>query len=117
MMRYARDRKEKANSAEVEAFVAGGGSIEGKYKLLLAQQMQRRESLVQMANATGMWRALITWLGGVPSVLLDFLKQLNEPDGPMEEYRLAYGPALYALTRLAAEMQICAKQIRQNKDA
>ncbi len=61
MMRYARDRKEKANSTEVEAFVAGGGSIEGKYKLLLTQQLQRRESLVQMANATGMWRALITW--------------------------------------------------------
>jgi hypothetical protein len=113
MMRYARDRKEKANTAEVDAFVASGGSIEGKYKLLLAQQMQRRESLVQMANATGMWRALITWIGGVPPALLDFMKQLNDPEGPMEEYRAAYGPALYQLTRIAVDMQICAKQIRE----
>jgi len=115
MLRYARDRKEKASVAEVDAYMSAGGSIDGKYKLLLAQQTQRRESFVQMASAEGVWRTLITWLGGVPSVLLDFIRQLNDPQGPMEEYRLAYGPYYYALTRFAIDMQIVCRLLVEKK--
>ncbi len=51
-------------------------------------------------------------------MLLDFLKQLNEPDGPMEEYRLAYAPTLYTLTRLAIDLQLVARhQFRDNKQS
>jgi hypothetical protein len=106
MVKYGRERSEKTMQAEVDDYMAKGGDIEGKYKLLLANQMKRRESLVAMANATGIWRSLISFLGGVPPVLLDFLKSINDPEGPMEEYRLAYGPTLYSITRLGIDLKI-----------
>lgn len=87
MIRYTKERKETAFKAEVDELVKKGGSIEDKYKLLWAQQMQRRESLVQLSNASGMWKALISYVAGCPPELLDFLKQFNDPQGPMEEFR------------------------------
>lgn len=89
MIRYTKERKETAFKAEVEELVKKGGSIEEKYKLLWAQQMQRRESLVQLSNASGVWKALISYVAGCPPELLDFLKQFNDPQGPMEEFRYA----------------------------
>lgn len=43
---------------------------------------------------------MVKVLAGVPQVLLDFIKKINDKDGPMIEQRLAYGPRLYELTKL-----------------
>lgn len=91
MIRYTKERKETAFKAEVDHLMSEGGSIEDKYKLLWAQQMQRRESLVQLSNASGVWKALISYIAGCPPELLDFLKQFNDPQGPMEEFRCVFG--------------------------
>jgi len=98
MLQYARSRKETAYAAEVDALVKRGCTIKEKYDLLWNQQMQRRESLVALGNATGIYKAIVTVIAGCPQVLLDFTKQFNAPDGPMEEYRIKYGPNLYSLT-------------------
>jgi hypothetical protein len=34
-----------------------------------------------------MWKSIISYLAGVPTALLDFLKQFNDPEGPMEVFR------------------------------
>jgi hypothetical protein len=53
---------------------------------------------VNIGNATGAYKAIIKYIGGVPQVLLDFIKTVNDNNGPMEELRATYGPKLYFLT-------------------
>ncbi|KAJ6742424.1 RETINAL-BINDING PROTEIN [Salix viminalis] len=60
--------------------------------------MDRRRQLAQLGLATGVYKTLVKYLVGVPQVLLDFIRQINDDDGPMEEQRQRYGPPLYSLT-------------------
>lgn len=98
LIKQQKDRTELNREKEVQALVGAGASIKEKYELLWKQQMDRRESLAQLGHATGMYKALVTYIGGVPQVLLDFIKEINAEGGPMEEQRIAYGPAIYSLT-------------------
>jgi len=116
MLQYARSRKEIAYAAEVDALVKRGGTIKEKYDLLWNQQMQRRESLVALGNATGIYKAIVTVIAGCPQVLLDFTKQFNAPNGPMEEYRIKYGPNLYSLTGFIYDVNTLMEMSVNSKD-
>ncbi|KAI6673362.1 hypothetical protein NL676_001268 [Syzygium grande] len=100
LIRQQRDRSERNKQAEVDALINSGGSIRDRYALLWKQQMDRRRQLAQLGSATGVYKTLVKYLVGVPQVLLDFIKQINDDDGPMEEQRQRYGPPLYSLTSL-----------------
>lgn len=45
-----------------------------RYELYLSQQWERREALVAMGNLSGVFKVLVKYVGGVPTVLLDFAK-------------------------------------------
>lgn len=102
LIRQQKDRTELNREKEVKALVDSGASVKEKYALLWRQQMDRRESLAQLGHATGMYKALVTYIGGVPQVLLDFIKEINAEGGPMEEQRIAYGPSIYSLTEFVS---------------
>ncbi|KAF9680149.1 hypothetical protein SADUNF_Sadunf06G0091100 [Salix dunnii] len=98
LIRKQKERSERNKQAEVDALVNSGGSIRDQYALLWRQQMDRRRQLAQLGLATGVYKTLVKYLVGVPQVLLDFIRQINDDDGPMEEQRQRYGPPLYSLT-------------------
>ncbi|XP_044498347.1 uncharacterized protein LOC123220296 isoform X1 [Mangifera indica] len=98
LIRQQKDRSERNKQAEVDALINSGGSIRDQYALLWKQQMDRRRQLAQLGSATGVYKTLVKYLVGVPQVLLDFVRQINDDDGPMEEQRQRYGPPLYSLT-------------------
>ncbi|KAK4268352.1 hypothetical protein QN277_025021 [Acacia crassicarpa] len=100
ILRQQRERSERNRQAEVDALVNAGGSIRDRYALLWSQQMDRRNQLAQLGSATGVYKTLVKYLVGVPQVLLDFIRQINDDDGPMEEQRHRYGPPLYSLTKM-----------------
>ncbi|XP_006599750.1 uncharacterized protein LOC114390637 isoform X2 [Glycine soja] len=94
LIRQQRERSERNKQAEVDTLVNSGGSIHDRYALLWKQQMDRRRQLAQLGSATGVYKTLVKYLVGVPQVLLDFTRQINDDDGPMEEQRHRYGPPL-----------------------
>ncbi|KAJ4704167.1 GOLD domain containing protein [Melia azedarach] len=100
LIRQQRERSERNKQAEVDALINSGGSIRDRYALLWRQQMERRRQLAQLGSATGVYKTLVKYLVGVPQVLLDFVRQINDDDGPMEEQRHRYGPPLYSLTAM-----------------
>ncbi|KAF0926358.1 hypothetical protein E2562_023076 [Oryza meyeriana var. granulata] len=106
LIRQQRERSERNKQAEVDALVNSGGSIHDRYALLWKQQMERRVQLAQLGAATGVYKTLVRYLVGVPQVLLDFIRQINDDNGPMEEQRERYGPALYTLTKLVLAIRL-----------
>lgn len=106
IIRQQRERSERNKQAEVEALVDSGGSIRDRYALLWKQQMERRRQLAQLGSATGVYKTLVKYLVGVPQVLLDFLCQINDDQGPMEEQRQRYGPPLYSLTKMVLNIRV-----------
>ncbi|KAJ6739782.1 RETINAL-BINDING PROTEIN [Salix koriyanagi] len=100
LIRQQRERSERNKQAEVDMLVSSGGSIRDQYSLLWRQQMDRRRQLAQLGSATGVYKTLVKYLVGVPQVLLDFIRQINDDNGPMEEQRQRYGPSLYSLTEM-----------------
>ncbi|XP_031486147.1 uncharacterized protein LOC116254739 [Nymphaea colorata] len=100
LIRQQRERSERNKQAEVESLINSGGSIHDRYALLWKQQMERRRQLAQLGSATGVYKTLVKYLVGVPQVLLDFIRQINDDQGPMEEQRQRYGPPLYSLTSM-----------------
>ncbi|EPS68255.1 hypothetical protein M569_06516, partial [Genlisea aurea] len=101
IIKQQRERSERNRQVEIDALVSNGGSIRDKYALLWKQQMERRKQLADLGSATGVYKALMKYLVGVPEVLMDFIRQINDDHGPMEEQRQRYGPPLYSLTRTA----------------
>lgn len=106
LIRQQRERSERSKQAEVDALVNSGGSIRDRYALLWKQQMDRRRQLAQLGAATGVYRTLVKYLVGVPQVLLDFIRKINDDDGPMEEQRQRYGPSLYCLTAMVLSIRL-----------
>ncbi|XP_039801651.1 uncharacterized protein LOC120665972 isoform X4 [Panicum virgatum] len=106
LIRQQRERSERNKQAEVDTLVSAGGSIRDRYALLWKQQMERRVQLAQLGSATGVYKTLVRYLVGVPQVLLDFIRQINDDNGPMEEQRERYGPALYTLTKLVLAIRL-----------
>ncbi|XP_062231085.1 uncharacterized protein LOC133928665 isoform X2 [Phragmites australis] len=106
LIRQQRERSERNKQAEVDALVSAGGSIRDRYTLLWKQQMERRVQLAQLGSATGVYKTLVRYLVGVPQVLLDFIQQINDDNGPMEEQRERYGPTLYTLTKLVLAIRL-----------
>ncbi|MED6133120.1 hypothetical protein PIB30_025597 [Stylosanthes scabra] len=106
LLRQQRERSERNKQAEVDALVNSGGSIQERYALLWRQQMDRRRQLAQLGSATGVYKTLVKYLVGVPQVLLDFVKTINDDDGPMEEQRYRYGPPLYSLTSMILSIRL-----------
>ncbi|KAF8666291.1 hypothetical protein HU200_053716 [Digitaria exilis] len=106
LIRQQRERSERNKQAEVDALISAGGSIRDRYALLWKQQMERRVQLAQLGSATGVYKTLVRYLVGVPQVLLDFIRQINDDNGPMEEQRERYGPALYTLTKLVLAIRL-----------
>ncbi|KAE8773075.1 hypothetical protein D1007_54829 [Hordeum vulgare] len=106
LIRQQRERSERSKQAEVDAVVSAGGSIHDRYALLWKQQMDRRVQLAQLGSATGVYKTLVRYLVGVPQVLLDFIRQINDANGPMEVQRERYGPALYTLTKLVLAVRL-----------
>ncbi|XP_073272219.1 uncharacterized protein [Primulina huaijiensis] len=106
LIRQQRERSERNKQAEVYALINSGGSIHDRYDMLWRQQMERRRQLAQLGSATGVYKTLVKYLVGVPQVLLDFVKQINDDQGPMEEQRQRYGPPLYSLTRLVHNIRL-----------
>ncbi|KAI9108038.1 hypothetical protein K1719_020911 [Acacia pycnantha] len=106
ILRQQRERSERNRQAEVDALVNAGGSIRDRYALLWSQQMDRRNQLAQLGSATGVYKTLVKYLVGVPQVLLDFIRQINDDDGPMEEQRHRYGPPLYSLTKMIITIRL-----------
>lgn len=105
LIRQQRERSERNKQAEIDALVKSGGSIHDRYALLWKQQMERRRQLSQLGSAVGVYKTLVKYLVGVPQVLLDFLKQINDDHGPMEEQRHRYGPSLYSLTEMVLSIR------------
>uniref|UniRef100_A0A2N9F5H4 Uncharacterized protein n=1 Tax=Fagus sylvatica TaxID=28930 RepID=A0A2N9F5H4_FAGSY len=81
LIRQQRERSERNKQAEVDALLSSGGSIRDRYALLWKQQMERRRQLAQLGSATGVYKTLVKYLVGVPQVLLDFIRQINDDDG------------------------------------
>jgi len=81
LIRQQRERSERNKQAEVDAVVSAGGSIHDRYALLWKQQMERRVQLAQLGSATGVYKTLVRYLVGVPQVLLDFIRQINDDNG------------------------------------
>lgn len=106
IIRQQRERSERNKQAEVDALVSSGGTVRDRYALLWKQQMNRRTQLAQLGSATGVYKTLVKYLVGVPQVLLDFIRQINDDDGPMEEQRTRYGPSLYSLTKMALSIRL-----------
>ncbi|KAL3536633.1 hypothetical protein ACH5RR_005094 [Cinchona calisaya] len=106
LIRQQRERSERNKQAEIEALVNSGGSIRDRYALLWKQQMERRRQLAQLGSATGVYKTLVKYLVGVPQVLLDFTRQINDDQGPMEEQRYRYGPPLYTLTTMVFNIRL-----------
>nr|BAD43927.1 unnamed protein product [Arabidopsis thaliana] len=106
LIRQQKERSERNKQAEVDALVSSGGSIRDTYALLWKQQMERRRHLAQLGSATGVYKTLVKYLVGVPQVLLDFIRQINDDDGPMEEQRERYGPPLYSLTKMVIAIRV-----------
>ncbi|GMN40692.1 hypothetical protein TIFTF001_009914 [Ficus carica] len=106
LIRQQRERSERNKQAEVDALMNSGGSIHDRYALLWKQQMERRKQLAQLGSATGVYKTLVKYLVGVPQVLLDFIRQINDDDGPMEEQRHRYGPPLYNLTAMVLSIRL-----------
>ncbi|CAN6355666.1 unnamed protein product [Urochloa humidicola] len=106
LIRQQRERSEMNKQVEVDSLVSAGGSIRDRYALLWKQQMERRVQLAQLGSATGVYKTLVRYLVGVPQVLLDFIRQINDDNGPMEEQRERYGPALYTLTKLVLAIRL-----------
>ncbi|KAL8206010.1 hypothetical protein R6Q57_009561 [Mikania cordata] len=106
LIRQQRERSERNKQAEVDALVNSGGTIRDRYALLWKQQMERRKTLSQLGSATGVYKTLVKYLVGVPQVLLDFIRQINDDHGPMEEQRQRYGPPLYALTKMVLTIRL-----------
>ncbi|KAL4587246.1 hypothetical protein LXL04_000114 [Taraxacum kok-saghyz] len=106
LIRQQRERSERNKKAQVDAIVNSGGSIRDKYALLWHQQMERRKQLAQLGSAAGVYKTVVKYLVGVPQVLLDFVKQINDDQGPMEEQRCRYGPPMYALTNLVLNIHL-----------
>ncbi|XP_008782731.2 uncharacterized protein LOC103702180 [Phoenix dactylifera] len=106
LIRQQRERSERNRQAEIDALVNSGGSIRDRYALLWKQQMERRRQLAQLGSAAGVYKALVKYLVGVPQVLFDFLRQINDDQGPLEEQRQRYGPALCSLTKLALSIRL-----------
>ncbi|KAK9290604.1 hypothetical protein L1049_008775 [Liquidambar formosana] len=106
LIRQQRERSERNKQAEVDSLVNSGGSIRDRYALLWKQQMERRRQLAQLGSATGVYKTLVKYLVGVPQVLLDFIRQINDDEGPMEEQRQRYGPPLYSLTAMVLSIRL-----------
>ncbi|GAB2273012.1 hypothetical protein Dimus_007824 [Dionaea muscipula] len=106
LIRQQRERSERNRQAVVDALVKSGGSIRERYSLLWEQQMERRRQLAQLGSATGVYKTLVKYLVGVPQVLLDFIQQINDDEGPMEEQRQRYGPPLYSLTTMVLSIRL-----------
>lgn len=106
LIRQQRERSERNKQAEIDFLVKAGGSIRDRYALLWKQQMERRRQLAQLGSATGVFKTLVKYLVGVPQVLLDFIRQINDDDGPMEEQRRRYGPPLYRLTKMVLAIRL-----------
>ncbi|KAI3676576.1 hypothetical protein L1987_86187 [Smallanthus sonchifolius] len=106
LIRKQRQRSEKNKKAQVDALISSGGSIRDRYALLWQQQMERRRQLAQLGSAAGVYKTVVKYLVGVPQVLLDFVRQINDDQGPMEEQRLRYGPPIYALTKLVLNIHL-----------
>ncbi|KAL6998543.1 hypothetical protein U1Q18_008671 [Sarracenia purpurea var. burkii] len=106
LIRQQRERSERNKQAEVDALVSSGGGIRDRYALLWKQQMERRRQLAQLGSATGVYKTLVKYLVGVPQVLLDFIRQINDDQGPMEEQRYRYGPPLYSLTTMVLNIRL-----------
>jgi len=106
LIRQQRERSERNKQAEIDTLVSSGGSIRDRYALLWKQQMERRRQLSQLGSATGVYKTLVKYLVGVPQVLLDFIRQINDDQGPMEEQRQRYGPPLYSLTTMVLNIRL-----------
>lgn len=106
LIRQQRERSERNKQAEIDALVQSGASLHDRYALLWKQQMERRKQLAQLGAATGVYKTLVKYLVGVPQVLLDFIRQLNDDQGPMEEQRQRYGPPLYSLTKMVLNIRL-----------
>ncbi|XP_077239217.1 retinal-binding protein [Tasmannia lanceolata] len=106
LIRQQRERSERNRQAEIDALISSGGSIRDRYALLWNQQMERRRQLAQLGSATGVYKTLVKYLVGVPEVLLDFIRQINDDEGPMEEQRQRYGPSLYSLTSMVLSIRL-----------
>ncbi|KAK6118162.1 hypothetical protein DH2020_048063 [Rehmannia glutinosa] len=106
IIRQQRERSERNKQAAIDALISSGGSIREKYALLWKQQMERRRQLAELGSATGVYKTLMKYLVGVPEVLMDFIRQINDDQGPMEEQRQRYGPPLYSLTRMVHNIRL-----------
>ncbi|GER55690.1 hypothetical protein STAS_33375 [Striga asiatica] len=106
IIRQQRERSERNKQAAIDALVNSGGSIHDKYVLLWNQQMERRRQLAELGSATGVYKTLMKYLVGVPEVLMDFVRQINDDQGPMEEQRQRYGPPLYSLTKMVHNIRL-----------
>ncbi|KAG9140192.1 hypothetical protein Leryth_021754 [Lithospermum erythrorhizon] len=106
LIKRQRERSERNKQALIDALVKSGGTIREQYALLWKQQMERRRQLAQLGSATGIYKALVKYLVGVPQVLLDFIPQINDDKGPMEEQRQRYGPPLYSLTTMVLNIRL-----------
>nr|XP_043611525.1 uncharacterized protein LOC122583162 [Erigeron canadensis] len=106
LIRKQRERSERNKKAAVDALVNSGGSIRERYALLWHQQMERRRQLAQLGSAAGVYKTVVKYLVGVPQVLLDFVRQINDDQGPMEEQRHRYGPPMYALTKMVLNIRL-----------
>ncbi|KAG2691191.1 hypothetical protein I3760_09G225000 [Carya illinoinensis] len=106
LIRQQRERSERTKQADVDALVNSGGSIRDRYALLWKQQMERRRQLAQLGSASGVYKTLVKYLVGVPQVLLDFIRQINDDEGPMDEQRQRYGPPLYSLTTMVISIRL-----------
>lgn len=112
-----RDRGERKCKEAVEKLVDDGGGIKEKYELIWRHQWERRMTLEQVGSATGIWRLVISYVGGVPPVLLDYARDMNSKDGPTAALRKTHGPKLYDITQFAFELRALVAAIRDSEES
>ena len=101
----AKERSERKREKAIERLIESGGSVKEVFELMWQQQWERRKMLEQVGNASGVWRLVISYLGGVPPVLLDYARDMNRRHGPTSQMRKLYGAKLFEITGLAIELR------------
>jgi len=75
-----RERSERKNTEAIESLRRSGASIHQVFNALWEQQMARRATLVQLGEASGAFKMFLKLLAGVPQVLLDFVRTINDEE-------------------------------------
>lgn len=95
---HYRARGERKAEHAIERLRQANATVKELYDEQWRQQMKRRKMLARLGDASGPMRNIMKVFAGIPQVLLDLAKTINDANGPLEEIRVRYAPFEYEVT-------------------